>query len=288
MAPGDPVEPYRRSRPLKTSLPPRNSKWTPAGRAPWKVKWPILLPGLLWGLTACDQQAQLLDFQVVRTLPHDSGAYTQGLVFLDGLLLESTGGYGTSSLRKTDLETGEILQITHLDDEYFGEGLALVGSELYQLTWKSGLAFVYDLDSLALRRTFEYEGEGWGLCFDGETLFMSNGTDRLLRRAPVTFETLGELRVTENSFPVWRLNELECVGDHIFANVYQTTRILRIEKKTGRVVSEIDGFPLSAAARRIPDPGAVMHGIAYDPGSGAFFVTGKLWQSLFEIRVPGG
>jgi hypothetical protein len=155
MAPGGPVGQHRRSCPLKPSLPPETSKRTPVGRAREKVKWCLLLPGLLSGLTACDQQVQGLDYQIVRTLPHDSGAYTQGLVFLDGLLLESTGGYGTSSVRKTDLETGEVLQITNLDDEYFGEGLALVGRELYQLTWKSGLAFVYDLDSLALRRTLE-------------------------------------------------------------------------------------------------------------------------------------
>ena len=280
--------PHRRSRPLRPFLRPKAPKWTPVGGALERASWSILLPGLFWGLMACDQQVRRLEYQIVRTLPHDSGAYTQGLVFLDGFLLESTGGYGTSSVRKTDLETGEILQITRLDDEYFGEGLALVGSELYQLTWKSGLAFVYDMDSLALRRTFEYQGEGWGLCFDGETLFMSNGTDRILRRDPVTFETTGELRVTENGFPVWQLNELECVGDHIFANVYQTTRILRIEKETGRVGAEMDGFSLSAAAKRPPDPGAVMNGIAYDPASGAFFVTGKLWQSLFELRVPGG
>ena len=253
------------------------------------MRWTVLFPVLpLWGLIACDQRVQPLDYQIIRTLPHDPEAYTQGLVFRDGFLFESTGRYGTSSLRKTDLETGEILRITHLGDEYFGEGLALVESELYQLTWKSGLAFVYDSDSLTLKRTLEYQGEGWGLCFDGESLFMSNGTDRIQLRDPVTFATTGELRVTENGFPVWRLNELECVGEDIFANVYQTTRILRIEKATGRVVSEIDGFPLSAAARRVPDPEAVLNGIAHDPETGSLFLTGKLWQSLFEVRVLEG
>jgi glutamine cyclotransferase len=240
-----------------------------------------------WELFACGPQVEPLDYQIVRTLPHDPEAYTQGLVFKDGFLFESTGRYGSSSVRKTDPETGEILQITQLGEEYFGEGLALVGSELFQLTWKTGVAFVYDSDSLTLERTLKYDGEGWGLCFDGESLFMSDGTDRLVRRDPATFTEIGALKVTENGFPVWRLNELECVGNHIFANVYETTRILRIEKATGRVVSEIDGFPLSAAAKRAPDPGAVMNGIAYDPETGAFFLTGKLWQSLFEVRLEG-
>ena len=246
----------------------------------------VSLP-LVWGLSACDRGVPILDYEILRTLPHDPEAYTQGLVFHDGFLFESTGRYGTSSVRKTDLSTGEVLQITSLAEEHFGEGLALVGSELIQLTWQAGLAFVDDSESLVLQRTVEYEGEGWGLCFDGESLFMSNGTDRLFRRDPATFEVLEELQVTKDGLSVWRLNELECVGDDVFANVYQTTKIMRIDKATGRVTSEIDGFSLSAAAERVPDPEAVLNGIAHDPEAGTLYVTGKLWRTLFEIRVVG-
>ena len=247
----------------------------------------VFLVFLLWAVTACDQGVESLEYQILRTLPHENQAYTQGLVFHDGFLFESTGRYGFSSIRKTNLETGEVLQITRLAENYFGEGLALVGSELFQLTWKSGLAFVYDSDSLTLQRTFEYEGEGWGLCYDGESLFMSNGSDRLLRRDPETFEVQEELRVTKDGFSVSQLNELECVGNDIFANVFQTHRIVRIDKVTGQVLGEIDGFRLLAAARRLPNPEAVLNGIAHDPARGIFILTGKFWQDLFEIRLFG-
>jgi len=229
-----------------------------------------------------------LDYEILRNLPHDQEAYTQGLVFHDGFLFESTGRYGESSVRKTDLATGEILQITPLAEEYFGEGLALVGSELFQLTWQSELVFVYDVGSLDLLRSVEYQGEGWGLCYDGEFLYMSDGTDRLFRRDPATFEVLEERQVTADGLSVWRLNELECVGEFIYANVYPTARILRIDKHSGRVLSEIDGFRLSTAARRASDPEAVLNGIAHDPNTGTLFVTGKLWENLFEIEIAGG
>jgi len=247
-----------------------------------------VLPALLfWSLAACDAGVQPLDYEILRSHPHDQEAYTQGLLFHDGFLFESTGRYGESSVRKTDLATGAVLQITPVAEEYFGEGLALVGSELFQLTWKSELAFVYDVESLELLRRVEYKGEGWGLCYDGEFLFMSDGTDRLFRRDPATFEVLEELQVTADGLSVWRLNELECVGEYIYANVYPTARILRIDKHTGHVLSEIDGFRLSAAARRVSDPEAVLNGIAHDPTTGTLFVTGKLWESLFEIEIAG-
>jgi len=241
----------------------------------------ILAPALF----ACDRPAPTLDFQVVRTLPHDSEAYTQGLVFEGGVLFESTGRRGTSSVRRVDPESGAVVAIHQLPEEYFGEGLALVGSELYQLTWQSGLGFVYDLESLEPLRTFEYEGEGWGLCFDGEYLFMSNGSDRLLKRLPGTFQVVEEITVTKNGLSVWRLNELECVGDEVYANVYQTNRIVRIDKGSGAVTGELDGYGLSVASRRSSDPEAVFNGIAFDPGTRHFFVTGKLWPNLFEIEI---
>jgi len=253
----------------------------------WVMRSTVLPALLLWGISACDAGVQPLDYEILRTLPHDTEAYTQGLVLHDGFLFESTGRYGESSVRKTDLATGEVLRITPLAEEDFGEGLALVGSELFQLTWQSEVAFVYDVESLDLLRSVEYRGEGWGLCYDGESLFMTDGTDRLFRRDPGTFEVLEEQQVTADGISVWRLNELECVGEFIYANVYPTARILRIDKHTGRVLSEIDGFRLSAAARRASDPEAVLNGIAHYPTTGTLFVTGKLWESLFEIEIAG-
>jgi len=243
---------------------------------------------LFVALSGCDQSASNQEFNILRAFPHDPHAYTQGLVFQDGILYESTGRYGESSVRKVALETGEVLSMEALPEEYFGEGLALVGSELVQLTWKAGVALVYDAESLTLKRTYDYTGEGWGLCYDGESLYMSNGSDRLTRRDARTFEALGEIAVTKDGFPVWRLNELECVGDQIFANVYQTNRIVRVDKVTGRVTSEMDGYRLSVASKRPPNPEAVFNGIAHDPGTGYFYMTGKLWPDLFEIQLLGG
>jgi glutamine cyclotransferase len=134
----------------------------------------------------------------------------------------------------------------------------------------------------------EYTGEGWGLCYDGEFLFMSDGSDKLVRRDPLTFEVLGSVRVTQDGFSVRSLNELECVSDDIYANVYQTNRVLRIDKFTGRVISEMDGYQLSLSSKRRPDPEAVFNGIAYDPEKRTFYVTGKLWPDLFEIEPYGG
>lgn len=240
---------------------------------------------LVLATSGCDRPVPTEEYRVLRTLPHDPLAFTQGLVLRDGVLYESTGRHGTSSVRKVDLISGEVLAIRDLPEEYFGEGLALVGSELIQLTWQSGLAFVYDSETLEPQRTFEYEGEGWGLCFDGEALFMSDGSDKLRRRDPQTFDVIEEIPVTKDGFSVWRLNELECVGGEILANVYQTNRIVRIDKQTGEVAAEIDGYGLSVASRRAPDPEAVFNGIAFDPATGHFYVTGKLWPDLFEIEI---
>jgi len=240
-------------------------------------------------LLGCDDGgAALQEYTILRTLPHDTAAYTQGLVFHDGELFESTGKNGASSVRRVEIETGRVIQSTPLPEEYFGEGLALVGSELIQLTWHAGLAFVYDLETLTVQRTFQYEGQGWGLCYDGEALYMSDGSSRLQRRDPGTFELLEMIPVTEGGYSVQQINELECVGDHIYANVYQTDRILRIDKTTGHVVGELDGFRLSAASRRTPNYEAVLNGIAYDPGTDTFYLTGKLWPDLFQVRLVGG
>jgi glutamine cyclotransferase len=230
--------------------------------------------------------ALALDYEIVSDRPHDPDAFTEGLV-LDGTgrLFESTGLQGRSSLRQVDPVDGEVLRITDLPDAWFGEGLALVDDRLVQLTWKDGIATAWDSDTFERLTTYEYEGEGWGLCFDGSRLVMSDGSERLTFRDPSTFEVLGDVLVTLDGAPQADLNELECVDGSVWANVYQTDRIVRIDPGSGTVTGtlDLDGIihPDPADAR----PGAVLNGIAYDSKAGTLLVTGKLWPELFEIRV---
>ncbi|HSM08906.1 MAG TPA: glutaminyl-peptide cyclotransferase [Gemmatimonadota bacterium] len=240
-----------------------------------------------WALIACEAPVERVSPEVVLTLPHDTSAYTQGLLFHNRLLWESTGGWGTSTIRQVDPQTGRVLRVRALPDHLFGEGLALVDSTLVQLTWMAGLAFVYDLDSLEVLRTFRYSGEGWGLCFDGASLYMSNGSDSLYRRDPRTFAVLEARPVTDEGVPVPLLNELECVGESVWANVYQEDRVVEIDKATGRVVRELDGYPLRLLNGVANDAGAVLNGIAYGPDADVFFLTGKLWPKMFVVRIPG-
>ena len=239
----------------------------------------------LAGIAACGQPAGSQVPEVIQVLSHDPGASTQGLLLHRGSFYESTGQYGESTLREVDVETGEVLRTLALADEYFGEGLARVGNDLVQLTWHEGVAFVYDLESFELTRTIEYEGEGWGLCYDGEVLFMSNGSAILHRRDPTSFEILESYEVTRDGSPVRNLNELECVEDFIYANVYQTDRILQIEKASGRVVAEYDASALEPEGGRPQNVRAVLNGIAFNPEAGTFYVTGKLWPSMFEVGL---
>ena len=229
-----------------------------------------------------------LDFEVRRTLPHDPGAYTQGLLIHEGAFLESTGQYGSSTLRQVDIATGRVLRSHALSEEHFGEGIAVVGDRVIQLTWKAGLAFVYDVETFALLETIEYDGEGWGLCYDGASLFMSDGSSTLFRRNPMTFEALEEIRVTRDGFSARDINELECVGEHLYANVYMTNEIVRIDKATGAITGELDALSLALSSNRPPDAGAVFNGIAWDEAAGTFYVTGKLWPQMFEIAINGG
>jgi glutamine cyclotransferase len=220
---------------------------------------------------------------VVRSYPHDRQAYTQGLVFHDGVLYEGTGLNGQSSIRKVRLETGEVLQIRPLDEKYFGEGIAVVGKDLIQLTWQSELGFVYDLATFNSKRTFSYAGEGWGLTYDGTRLIMSDGSPTLRFLDPTTLKQTGRLIVRDRGIPVEELNELEVVKGEILANVYQTERLARISPKTGQVTAWIDlrGLlsPRDAAGAE------VLNGIAYDAANDRLFVTGKLWPRLFEIQI---
>lgn len=226
-----------------------------------------------------------LTYDLVRTLPHDTGAFTQGLLIHDGIFFESTGRYGRSEVRHVEIATGEVLRSRALADNRFGEGLARVGERLIQLTWKAGLALVHDAATLDSLGAFAYRGEGWGLCHDGVSLFMSDGSETLQRRDPDTFDLLGRIEVTRTDSAVHNLNELECVGDHIYANVYRSSQIVRIDKVTGVVTGVLDAEALARASGRPANPAAVFNGIAYDPRNGTFYVTGKLWPTMFQIEV---
>ncbi len=239
---------------------------------------------MLLGLASCQGTATRQVPKVLNTYPHDAGAFTQGLLLHDGDLYESTGLFGESSLREVDLETGEVVRELPIASEYFAEGLALVGDKLVQLTWQNGRAFVYDLETFNQEGRFSYETEGWGLCFDGEDLYMSDGSATLFERDAETFEIVSEKQVKLGGEPVTQLNELECVGDFVYANVWQTDRIVKIDKESGRVVSDIDASALFPAAERPADPNAVLNGIAYNPDTDTFYLTGKLWPRLFEVR----
>jgi glutamine cyclotransferase len=230
-------------------------------------------------------QPASLRVQVVRTYPHDRAAFTQGLLWRDGLLYESTGLVGRSSLRKVELGTGAVKQQTAVPPPYFAEGLADVGNRLFQLTWQHGRVFVYDKSTFNRVGELGYEGEGWGLCHDGTSLVMSNGSDALTVRRPDTFAISRTVRVTLGGRPLDRLNELECVGGQVYANVWQTDSIVRIDMKTGRVTAQIDASGLLPAAERA---GAdVLNGIAYDPADKTFLITGKLWPTLFRVTFVG-
>jgi len=223
-------------------------------------------------------------FQVVKAYPHDPAAYTQGLIYRDGFLFESTGLNGQSTLRKVKLETGEVVQQHRLDAKHFGEGLAEWKGQLVQLTWQSNIAFVYDRVTFALRRMFSYPGEGWGLTEDGTQFVLSDGTDVLRFLDPETFREIRRVSVKDGATPVRQLNELEFVRGEIYANVWHTNQIARISPVSGRVTGWIDLRGLMSIGYRL-DPEAVLNGIAYDAVTNRLFVTGKLWPRLFEIRV---
>jgi glutamine cyclotransferase len=223
--------------------------------------------------------------QVIQSYPHDAKAFTQGLLLHDGTLYESTGLYGHSSLRKVELATGKVLQRVDLPANLFGEGLALAGGRLVQLTWKEGVAPTYDLATLAKNGEFTYTGEGWGLCFDGTQFIQTDGSHRLIFRDPKTFAVTRQLAITTNGQPVTGLNELECVGDSVYANIYQTNRIVEIVKLNGSVRAVIDASGLlNTAEQTALDPAALLNGIAHDPADGTFLLTGKLWPKLFRVR----
>lgn len=219
--------------------------------------------------------------EVVAQYPHDTGAFTQGLIFVDGELYESTGHYGESRLRRLNVETGEVLQEVPLHRRYFGEGIAAVGDEIYLLTWKEGTAFVFDKNTLEEKRRISYEGEGWGLAYDGHHLIQSDGTDRLQFRDPASFEVVRTLNVTDGGRPLHYLNELEYIDGQIYANVWYSDHIACIDPQSGRVTRWLD---LSQLKPPLADREAVLNGTAYDKATGRIFVTGKMWPHLYEIK----
>jgi glutamine cyclotransferase len=223
-------------------------------------------------------------YEIVNTYPHDPDAFCQGLVFEDGALYESTGRYGRSSLRRVDLQSGKVLKKFSLKNRYFGEGIAIFGDQIIQLTWRSGVGVVYDKASFAPRSVFRYRGEGWGITTDGRRLLISDGSAVLRVLDPKTFRQLDTITVRSAGTPVRWLNELEYVEGEIYANVYGSDRIARISPKTGEVLGWIDLAGLLKGHERL-DPDAVLNGIAYDPETKRLFVTGKLWPRLFEIRA---
>ena len=226
----------------------------------------------------------VLEYEVVKTWPHDRGAFTQGLIYRDGFLYESTGLNGRSSLRKVKLETGEVMQHETVANEYFAEGLTDWKDRLIQITWQSKLGFTYDLKTFKPEGQFHYEGEGWGITHDIKRLIMSDGTSTLRFLDPETFKQSGTLDVTYQGKPLANLNELEFVRGRILANVWQSNSIVVIDPASGRVTAQID-LPsvLSTEDRAVAVD--VLNGIAYDPKHDRLFITGKLWPKIFEIKL---
>lgn len=223
-------------------------------------------------------------YQVVHTYPHDHQAFTQGLIYLDGFLYEGTGLNGRSSVRKVKLETGEVLQKQDVAPVYFGEGLTNWGSRLIELTWQSGVGFVYDRSNFQMLSSFKYDTEGWGLTQDGTNLIESDGSATLRFWNPDTFAETRRVTVQDKGQPVTNLNELEYIKGEVYANVWQTDTIVRINPQTGAVVGTINLAGLLSAEDKTSGVD-VLNGIAYDAAGDRLFVTGKLWPKLFEIKL---
>jgi len=264
------VIPTPTTRPVPTSLPSP----TPTSR-----QVPTSLPS-----PAPTEGIPVYSYCIVDTFPHDRGAYTQGLVYQEGVLYEGTGQYGRSTLRRVELETGRVLQLYALPPQYFGEGITTWGQRIIQLTWKNREGFVYDKTGFELLDTFRYSTEGWGITHDGTRLIMSDGTSTLHFWDPETLEEIGQVQVHDDHGPVARLNELEYVQGKVYANVWLTDRIAIIDPQTGQVTAWADlaGLLKPEDYTRQVD---VLNGIAYDAAEDRLFVTGKWWPKLFEIDL---
>ena len=233
---------------------------------------------------AAVQSPTTYTYRIREAYPHDVRAFTQGLYWLDGSLYEGTGLCGASTLRRVELKTGRVVQQTALPDAFFGEGIAQIGDRIYQLTWQNGRAFVYDARTFEKRSEFHYKGEGWGLTTDGERLYMSDGTPLIRVLDPATFRPEREFTVTIEGRPLAYLNELEWIEDEIWANLYMTDQIVRIDPRSGVVTGRIDLTGILPIAERTPDTD-VLNGIAWDSVGRRIFVTGKNWPKIFEVEV---
>lgn len=236
-------------------------------------------------LTEVETSPRVYGYEVVNTYPHDADAFTQGIVFDGDKLYESTGIKGRSTLREVDLETGKLVKSHSVPAKYFGEGIAVTGNKIVQLTWKARKGFVYNKRTFELEETFEYPTDGWGLTYDGRHLIMSDGSSKLYFLNPDNFEIVGEMEVYDESGPVKNLNELEYVKGEIFANVWGTERIAMIDSKTGRVKGWIEMSGLLSEEDRRNKRVDVLNGIAYRKDSDRLFVTGKLWPKIFEVKL---
>ena len=221
-------------------------------------------------------------YEIINTYTHDRAAFTQGLIYSNGVLHEGTGLYGYSSIRIVDLDTGEVLNKYTLSAEYFGEGITIVDDQIYQLTWRENTAFIYNKQTLEPEGNFSYKGEGWGLTFDGNNLIMSNGTQYLVFIDPESHQITSELQVLDNNNPVTQINELEFIKGEIYANIWYSEEIAIINPQTGKVrawinLTDIENSPLSSQD--------VLNGIAYDPINDHLFITGKNWPHLFELEL---
>lgn len=245
----------------------------------------LLIPCFL--LCGCVYASAAEPYRVIHSYPHDQQAFTQGLIYLDGHLYESTGIEGKSSLREEDLETGRIVQFHEVPTKYFAEGLTDWGNTLIQLTWQSHIAFVYDRATFHFVRSFTYDGEGWGLTHDAKNLILSDGSSSLRFLDPATFRETRRINVTDHGKPVTQLNELEFIHGEIYANVWHSDRIARIAPATGNVIAWIDLSGLLPANQH-SSAEAVLNGIAYDAAHNRLFVTGKLWPKIFEIELTSG
>ncbi len=238
------------------------------------------------GPSPLTDEVQILVPEVVSVRDHSTTAFTEGLILApDGMMYESAGRYGSSTLRQVDPETGEVLKSIDIPAEYFAEGLAQVGDRLIQLTWQENTAFVYDINTLEQVGTFTYDGEGWGMCYDGTYLYQSDGTPFITLRDPETFEPIFSGLVSIQGQPVANINELECVGDSLWANIWKTDIIIRIDKSNGVITGVVDTTDLLTEEERAQlDPQSVLNGIAYNPDTDTFLITGKDWPKMFEVR----
>lgn len=223
-------------------------------------------------------------YKIKNSWPHDKRAYTQGLIFLDGILWESTGQYGSSSLRKVELKTGKVLKQISVPQKYFAEGMTVFNNRVFQLTWQEHKGFIYDPVTFQIQGEFTYTGEGWGLTHDGESLIMSDGTNQIRFLDPATLQTKRTISVFDAGEPIEQLNELEYINGEIYANVYQTDSIVRVDPKSGKILGRIDLTGLLKTKERTGEED-VLNGIAYDETGKRIFVTGKMWPKLFEIEI---